>query len=226
MAASEPAPGSLAQRLRSRTANAHQQAEHSALMQALIAGRASPALYGRLLQQLLCLYEALEPRVAARRHHPWLAGTWSPALARRQALRADLMAFGLGPAAPLPAMATYLDRLDAIDHHAAQADARLLAHVYVRHLGDLSGGQILRRVLAKAFARAAPETPPATDLPTPGLSFHDFGDAAQRDALVQRLRGALAALPGTGADADAAEDEAVWAFEQHLRLFEQIGTAA
>lgn len=222
MAASEAAPGTLAQRLRTRTATAHQRAERSPLMQALIGGRASPALYGRLLQQLLLLYEALEPRVAARHTHPWLAGAWSPALARRQALRADLMAFGLGPAAALPATAAYVDRLDALNHRAALADARLLAHVYVRHLGDLSGGQILRRVLSKAFAAHTPDDP---ERAAPGLSFHDFGDAAHREALAQRLRAALAALPGSGPEADAAEDEAVWAFEQHLRLFEQIGTA-
>ncbi|MBL0943685.1 MAG: biliverdin-producing heme oxygenase [Hydrogenophaga sp.] len=220
MAASEPAAGSLAQRLRTQTAGAHREAERTPLMQALIAGRAGRALYGRLLQQLLLVYEALEPRVAARGQHPWLAGAWSPALARRQALRADLTAFGLGPAAPLPATAAYVERLAAIDGASPQPHARLLAHVYVRHLGDLSGGQILQRVLARAFAGHGSATPAA------GLSFYDFGSAEQRDALAQRLRTALAALPAEGAEADAAVDEALWAFEQHLRLFDALGAPA
>lgn len=34
---------------------------------------------------------------------------------------------------------------------AAQGPARLLAHAYVRYLGDLSGGQTIRRRIAKAY---------------------------------------------------------------------------
>ena len=39
------------------------------------------------------------------------------------------------------------------------------------------------------------------------------------------MRGGLAALPAQGEAADAAVDEALWAFAQHLRLFDELAAA-
>ena len=216
MAANEAAP-SLAARLREATAELHHTAERSALMQALLRGQTTPQHYAQLLQQLLPLYAALEPRMAARvaasDAPAWLREAWAPGLARLAALRHDIATLAAPPAAPLPATQAYVDRLAALDGTPAQRDARLLAHVYVRHLGDLSGGQVLQRTLARAFGSAD------------GLRFHQFGDAAAVAQLKARLRGALAALPAQGPLADAAVDEALWAFAQHIRLFDELATA-
>jgi len=91
---------------------------------------------------------------------------------------------------------------------------------FVDKAAEICPRGILQRVLARAFAGHGSATPAA------GLSFYDFGSAEQRDALAQRLRTALAALPAEGAEADAAVDEALWAFEQHLRLFDALGAPA
>jgi heme oxygenase len=170
-----------------------------------------------LLQQLLPVYAALEPLVTAHATHPWLASVWGAELARTEALRADL---GAQTDAPwLPATTAYVQRLQRLGDGSSDSVARLLAHVYVRHLGDLSGGQILQRVLGKTTAlRDDPGLPAA-------LAFHHFGTAADVERLKARMRDGLAALPAQGAAADAAEDEALWAFAQHLRLFDELAAA-
>lgn len=215
MVVSEPA--NLAERLRAHTADAHREAERSPLMHRLLSGRADRASHLGLLQQLLPIYATLEPRVAARATHPWLAAVWSPELARADALREDIGA--PMPAPLLPATERYLERLQRLDDGSPIGVARLLAHVYVRHLGDLSGGQILLRVLGDApglrdgLGRA------------PALSFHRFGTPADIERLKTHMRGGLAALPAHGEPADAAVDEASWAFAQHLRLFQEVSEA-
>lgn len=213
MAANEAVAPTLARRLKEDTAALHREAERTPLMQALLSGRTTRLHYARLLQQLLPLYAGIEPRMDARTADAdapvWLREAWPPGLARLPALQADLAALSPTPRAPLPATQAYLDRLAVIDTLDAP-DARWLAHVYVRHLGDLSGGQMLHNALARALGEA------------PVLRFHAFGDGDQVARLKSRLRGALATLPAHGPLADAAVDEACLAFAQHLRLFDEI----
>ncbi len=205
MAGSEPA--TLAERLRIGTAAVHREAERSALMRRLLGGGADRNTHLALLRQLLPVYATLETLVEAHATHPWLATVWSPELARTAALRADLGAQAAAP--PLPATTRYVERLRGLDDGAPASVARLLAHVYVRHLGDLSGGQILQRVLGN----------------TPTLAFHHFGAPADVARLKAQMRSGLATLPAQGLAADAAEDEAMWAFAQHLRLFDELAVA-
>jgi heme oxygenase len=221
MAASEPA--NLAERLRTSTAAAHREAERSPLMRRLLGRPPDHAGHARLLQQLLPIYSTLETLVAERADDPWLAAVWAPALARTAALQADLGAHALAPR--LPATEHYVARLQDLqnlDRGAAKrtiGTARLLAHVYVRHLGDLSGGQTLQRLLGAAHGtQSAPG-------PLTGLSFYRFGDAAEVVRLKAHMRGGLSLLPAEGEAADAAVDEAIWAFDHHLRLFDEVATA-
>lgn len=196
-------------------------------MSALLAGRASRRAYLHLLHNLLPIYAALEPLLDSHRQHAWLRGVWSPGQARLPALQRDMAAFECDvtlPAPVLPASLAYAERLqglfaqnavdsaaDGCDPHDTSA-ARLLAHAYVRCLGDLSGGQVLRRVVAQRMGLSA----------AAGTDFYDFGAPDQVAALLQRWHRGLASLPAEGALADAAVAEACWSFEQHIRLFDQL----
>ena len=86
-----------------------------------------------------------------------------PALWRTLALERDQALHGPGwpdALALQPAAARYRRRL--VELETGQPDL-LLAHAYVRYLGDLSGGQILQRLLAKSLALTPQQ-----------LSFYDF----------------------------------------------------
>jgi heme oxygenase len=199
----------LPRRLREGTHDLHTRAERSGAMAALLAGRLPRARYAALLRSLHLVYAALEQGLEAHAGAPWLRGLDRVALRRSEALEADLAALcaPAEPAVQAPAPAhEYAARLQAL---AGDTPLLLLAHVYTRYLGDLHGGQILQRLVARQY-------------PGSGTRFYDFGPDARVQALRQGLRGALAAAPLQPGDADRLVAEARWSFEQHVRLFEAL----
>ena len=203
-------PFDLAQRLRESTRALHADVERAGAMGALLQGRLERGGYVAMLRNLHAVYAALESALAAQAAAPLLQSFDLPALARADALAADLaLLHGADWAAALPlapAAAAYARRLAALPATA------LVAHAYVRYLGDLSGGQVLARLGARRYGIAAGA----------GTRFYEFGDEARALALKQSFRDALSALPVTAAEADAVVDEALWAFRQHRLLFDEL----
>ena len=199
-------PG-LSSRLREATRDLHAAAERAGCMPALLRGTLPRAGYVALLTQLGPIYAALEDGLRYHATQPCIAPLPLDALWRHAVLVQDLDAFGAGPSPLLPATQAYVERLQAL---AATAPELLAAHAYVRYLGDLSGGQALARIVARAYG-----CPPGE-----GTRFYDFGPSPQ--ALARVLRGALDALPLDAAEADAVVDEARAAFARHVALFEEL----
>ena len=169
--------------------------------------------YCALLRNLHALYAALEPALERHANHPVIAPIFLPALWRSRALQHDLDALhGPGWAAAIalrPATAAYVDRLRLLD---ASRPALLLAHAYVRYLGDLSGGQLLRGIVAKSAALAGAKA----------IAFYDFGDALATRDLIHAFRAGLAAVPTDDRLADDLVGEARLAFEGHRQFFDQL----
>jgi heme oxygenase (biliverdin-producing, ferredoxin) len=206
----------LPERLRHETRELHAATERSGAMAALLAGRLPRAGYHAMLRNLHALYAALEAALHAPQAHPALALLPVHHLARSAALAEDLSSLH-GPdwAAELPlldAARDYAQRLRAL---AAAQSALPVAHAYVRFLGDLHGGQVLRRLVARHFGLSGEA----------GTRFYDFGAEAQVLAQRQALRQALGGLPLDAGQQDAVVAEARWAFVQHQRLFEELAAA-
>jgi heme oxygenase (biliverdin-producing, ferredoxin) len=199
----EPQAGDLPQRLKAATRALHARAERSGVMAELLAGTVGRDAYVALLVNLRAIYAALEPVIDAPPTDPLLFAS----LARRAALDADLRAFGPTTSALVPATRGYVDRLQALR---VAGTHRVWAHVYVRYLGDLHGGQILSQRVRNRFAVAD------------GTRFYDFGDDDRVRMLRDALRRRLAALELDAMQADDVLAEAIWAFEAHCRIFEQI----
>lgn len=127
--------------LHTRIGKAHHQAEGMAFSRALLAGEATPLQLAALLRALAPAYALLE-REAPERASALGAQTipWAD-LARAAALQRDLGQLEVLEPTPHSKAATlWLERLRLL---AQQAPHRLMAHVYVRYGGDLSGGQQL-----------------------------------------------------------------------------------
>jgi heme oxygenase (biliverdin-producing, ferredoxin) len=218
----------LSARLKQATAALHRRAEHAGVMPALLHGRLAIEDYLALLAQLEAVYAALE----AGLDRPG-APALDPALRRLPALRLDLATLhahaGDGDAAPAQAAGrngsernarrpSVLAPTERYVHHlhalAAGQPWRLAAHAYVRYLGDLAGGQVLQRVVGRAYGLGE------GGLPDDGLRFYDFGPPAQAAALARGLRDTLDALPA--AQADALVDEACLGFAAHADIFEAL----
>lgn len=197
----------LATQLRSGTQQAHTAAENTAFMKCFLKGIVEREPLGKLLADLYYVYSSLEAGMQQHQQHPVVGPMIFPELERRAPLAADL-AFYYGDdwqaqIAPSPAGQHYVARLEAVS---ATYPECLVAHAYVRYMGDLSGGQGLR-----AIARSALNLPEAQ-----GTRLHEFEampTPETRRAFKFRYRDALNALPVDEATIAAIVEEANFAFQ-------------
>lgn len=203
----------ITERLRNSTRALHTEVERAGVMRRLLRGQLDRAGYCRLLRNLHVIYSALESGLARHSSNPALAALCCEPLFRRDALGDDLN-FLYGDdweeAIAITATATqYAAHLDALTEH---APILLGAHAYVRYLGDLSGGQMLNRIVAKNLSLQ----------PDQGVSFYDFGSAADVAKRATEFRAGLDLMAEDEASARALVDEACVAFTHHKALFEAL----
>lgn len=211
-----PRSSGLSARLKLETRTLHRQAEQSGIMQRLLRGRATRPMYCALLRNLYEIYAPLENGLQRHRDHPQVRPVFAPGLWRVAHLANDLAALaGEGwptEIAVQPAARAYRDALNDI---AAARPVLLVAHAYVRYLGDLSGGQIVHRLVARQLHLGEHAT-----------RFYQFGTPADADQLLAQFRAALDTIALTGDDEDALVGEALGAFRRHVDLFEELAQSA
>ena len=204
---------SLSEHLRTATAQAHRDAERSPFVQLFTSGRLDRATHAAHLRALHDLYAALEEGLEAFRDDPRLGAFHLPELWRQTSLEADL-AYLLGPAwrahDPVPSARAYAARLRALPAAAAH---RLVAHAYVRYLGDLSGGLVLRRLAAAQLG-----------LDGDGLRFYEFPSVPDPAAYKREFRRRLDAFPLAAGEAADLVDEARVAFALNAAIFAELVT--
>lgn len=207
----EPAP--LSARLRTQTKALHVQAERTGIMAQLLRGRATLPEYAALLVSLREIYIALEDGLAAYSTNRVLGPLLMPGFARAPALDMDLRALSaLGVALPPAAdeahsYAAHLRELTRID------PPRLLAHAWLRYLGDLNGGQIIGGIVRDAFGLLMTAT-----------QFYEFPALSDPRAAAGAWREALDGAPLDAAEQTAIVEEACDGFHRHIRLFESLGS--
>jgi heme oxygenase len=209
----------LPSRLRLETRDLHVLSERSGVMSRLLRGQLGRADYVALLHNLHAIYAALESGLQRHQDLPALAVLGAPRLYREAALAGDLDVL-CGPGWQIRPLAVatqaYVQRLRAL----ADGEAHLLvAHAYVRYLGDLNGGQMLKRLVAPSLV--------ADDggEPADALRFYEFGSEDQVLTQRQAFRDGLACIAVDGATADRLVAEARWAFAQHVSLFNELVAA-
>lgn len=190
------------------TKTLHTEAERTGVIRDMLRGEASRDGYAMLLRNLVPAYRALEDGLARHRDTPGLAELAHYKLDRAPAIEADLAALA-GPdwateVALLPEGEAYVARIA----DAAQGDGSLLiAHAYTRYLGDLSGGQILQRLLGKSLALTPAQ-----------LSFYDFPRFSDLAILKTDYRNALDRAGALTIDPGAVIAEGNIAFTLNIAL--------
>lgn len=197
--------------LKELTDQAHQDAEQSVFITRLLQGEESVAAYTRLINEYLPLYDGLERAARATRELAPMREFFDAGLERTPALRSDLRALGLAvPAAPLPATSAYVDRLAAL---APGEPVRLLAHHYLRYLGDLSGGQVIGRLVQRHYG-----------IPDDALRVWDFSAVGKskpyKDAYRDKLNVCLSA-----SEQQVFVDECLHGYRLARELFEDLAAA-
>jgi heme oxygenase len=205
-AGDEMRPASLLDALRQRTKALHVQAERSGIIAEILHGRATREAYALLLRNLLPVYVTMEDALDRHRGTPVIGRIVHPELYRMQALAADLRALSEG-LAELPLLAEAVDYADAVLRASGASGLRLIAHAYARYLGDLSGGQIMKRLLLKS-----------PGLPASALSFYDFPSITDVAACRTEFCNAIERAGDDIDDLDAVVEEGARAFELNINL--------
>ncbi|WP_172651057.1 biliverdin-producing heme oxygenase [Rhodococcus opacus] len=199
----------FAERIKAGTDAAHRETEQSRFVGALLAGELTSDGYAELLAQTYLVYRELED--AGRTHtgdpvaSPFLHGE----LLRVPSLEADLE-FLRGSSwretvSALPATTRYVERLREV---AYEWPAGFVAHHYIRYMGDLSGGQIIRRMLERAYGYT-----------TDGLQFYIFDEIPKPKVFKDTYRAKLDAAPLTPEDQQRVIDEVNLAYRLNGDLF-------
>jgi heme oxygenase len=125
--------------LRELTKDAHTNAERSAFVKILFSGNINPDLYATYLKNQHPMYEILE---VCAMPHGLLSGL--PEIRRAPAILADYMELwsdDKGTPKMCPVVDEYIRYILSIKDQ----PEKLMAHMYVRHMGDLSGGQMIAK---------------------------------------------------------------------------------
>ncbi len=206
-------PEGLVARLRDRTRDLHREAERSGILRELLHGRASRGGYALLLRNLHPVYTVMETLTELHAGDPGVRRIAMHELQRRDALASDLRSLaGEDWEETLPLLPEAGMYVVQVVTQGRRFPGTLIAHSYVRYLGDLSGGQVLKRLLAK--------TP---GLGPEALSFYDFGDDVD---IEQRTASYLTAIEAAGQDVaprlDEIVEEAAEAFRHNIAVSEAV----
>lgn len=130
--------------LKELTAESHKLVESKPFVKKIFAGDIDPILYATYLYNQYQVYDILET-------HAMLAGLLKdlPNIRRAPRIHEDFLELwpkGEVPPQELPSTTEYKEHLITIreDHQ------KLLAHLYVRHMGDLFGGQMIAKKIPGA----------------------------------------------------------------------------
>lgn len=206
--ADTPLPASLVTALYLRTKALHVEAERTGIIRDLLRGEASREGYVLMLRNLLPAYREMEQGLERHRGSPIFGALANYRLDRAPAIESDLISLcGKGWRRTIPvldAAETYAERIaKAVEGNGA----RLIAHAYTRYLGDLSGGQILQRLLERSLELRPSE-----------LSFYNFPRFVDLAALKADYRNALDQAGALAPDPQAVIEEGAIAFSLNIDL--------
>lgn len=210
----------LSDELKSHTAAAHAAAEESSFVAELMGGSLDTAALVSLLDQSLIIYRAMETALAAHTDHPQLGAFIDPKLARVAALEADMAyhhgenwqaQLADGTIEIMPATAAYAAALTAMG---AESIEFLLAHHYVRYMGDLSGGLIISRLVQRHYGIAEK-----------GLNFYAFEAITKPKPYKDAYRELLDTTDFSRTQKDAILNFAAESFELNRAVFVDLAAA-
>jgi len=202
----------LAAQLREGTKKSHSMAENVGFVKCFLKGVVEKNSYRKLVSNLYFVYSAMEEEMETLKNHPILSKIYFPELNRRESLERDLQ-FYFGSnwrneVAPSSSCNAYVSRIREV---AASHPELLVAHSYTRYLGDLSGGQILKKIAKQAM-----------NLTEGGTAFYEFENIPDEKAFKVVYRQAMNDLPVDQVTAERIVAEANDAFAMNMNLFKEL----
>lgn len=203
---------SFSTRLRDETAEAHTAAENQPFVADMVKGLLPVVDFALLTAQHHAIYSALETAVADARHEQ-VSRFQIDGLARRAPLEADLEFFaGPGWRLKLPVLSATQIYADHIGCLASGWSQGLVAHQYIRYMGDLSGGQLIKRVAQRVYRLESGE----------GTSFYEFPEISSAKVFKATYRQMLDELNWDETDKARLVEEVQDAFRHHSEIYREL----
>lgn len=204
----------FSEELKSMTWDDHEHAEYTEYMQALLGGQLNADGYIDMVAQHYFAYLVIEEAAEKMRTDEVGGPFVYDSLTRVAALEADLQ-FLLGDdwrdkIAPNEATKEYCDRLREV---CFSWPGGFVAHAYTRYLGDLSGGQVIKGAVERAFGYEDQQ----------GVQFYVFDQIPDYKAFKIQYRDQLDAAPWDEDEQQRVIDEAVLAYRLNTKVLAEIG---
>lgn len=202
--------------LREGTSKSHSMAENVSFVKSFLGGVIDKNSYSHMLANLYFVYLSLEEAMENNKTNEFIQPIYFPELNRTESLKKDL-AFYYGEdwqsnLVPSEATKLYIDRILEVSDKRPDL---LVAHAYTRYLGDLSGGQILKKIAQRAMNLQS----------TKGLAFYEFDNIDDEQQFKQNYKFALDSLPVDSKVSRQIVAEANVAFNLNMKLFQELETS-
>lgn len=203
----------LATMLREGTKKSHTMAENMGFIKCFLRGVVEKNSYRKLTANLYYVYCAMEEEMERLKDHPVISKVYFPELNRKASLEQDLQFYyGTQWQSEIklsPVGQEYVNQIHTISKERPEL---LLAHLYTRYLGDLSGGQILKKIAQTAMNLEDGA----------GTAFYEFPEIPDEKAFKDNYRQAMDSVPIDQDTAEAIVDEANDSFKMNMRMFDEL----
>lgn len=203
----------LATKLREGTKTSHTMAENVGFVKCFLKGTVEKTSYRKLVSNLYFVYSAMEEEMERHREHPILSKIYFQELNRKKTLEQDLCYYygsnWQDKVVPSVAAKEYVQRIKDMSEKEPEL---LVAHSYTRYLGDLSGGQILKKIAQRGMNLSDGQ----------GTAFYEFKQIPDEKGFKTKYRQAMDELPIDDATADRIVEEANAAFGMNMKMFQEL----
>ena len=205
----------LAGQLREGTKKSHTMAENTGFVACFLKGVVEKTSYRKLISDLYFVYKAMEEEIdrLVQEDHPIIKHIGFKELFRRQTLEKDLEFYygnnWLDQIKISESAQSYVNRIRLV---ANESPELLVGHHYTRYIGDLSGGQILKKIAKKALNLRGDD----------GLNFYEFKLIEDEKLFKKSYSETLNKLPIDQKIADNIIEEANEAFAYNMKMFREL----
>jgi len=203
----------LATQLREGTSKSHTMAENVSFIKSFLGGVIDRDSYVEMLSKLYFVYEAIEEAMESNKDHEYIKPIYFPELNRTSSLKEDLdFHYGEGWLDNVQLSPATIDYVNRIKQVSKEKPELLVAHAYTRYLGDLSGGQILKKIAQRGMGLEGSK----------GLAFYEFDKVNDESQFKVDYKAALDSLPIKGDEAPRMVAEANVAFTLNMNIFSEL----
>ncbi len=206
----------LAEQLRVGTTKSHSMAENVSFVKSFLGGVVDKKSYRKLVANLYFVYIAIEEQMLANKLHSALQLIYFPELNRKLSLEQDLNYYyghdWRQHIIASDATQIYIRRIHEIGLSQPEL---LIAHAYTRYMGDLSGGQILKKIAKNAMQLQG----------NAGTAFYDFADITDTNKFKMVYRKKLNQITLSDNQVSEIVFEANIAFNLNMKIFKELNVS-